>query len=507
MKYSKNFLNIFNILKSVSTAMILILLMGMIFSCGGNNEAGNTPDNAQNYEDVNLPEDEIQNLEPERLLPDIPEADYGGHVYNILTFGVTGSDQWENVDLTSEEETGDVVGDAVYKRNTIIEEKYNITVKETHLYNDDFGTSLKNEINSGSNEYDLISPRLIDSANYMQSGYFMNLFNAPNIDLTKPWYDRQGIEEMSIDRKIFIVLSDILLSDDDSTAITIFNKQIIKDYGLEDPYALVKSGQWTVDRLYDMAKATARDIDGDGKLTPDIDQYGYLSMNDSMVTYLHAGDQRLISKDENDLPVLLFSEKTYEVMEKAMDLLYDDNVTGNVQKPMFANSPFEQIFTGDRAAFGWVRLYMIPRMRSMDTDFGILPIPKIYESIEGYPSTVNVHHACALSIPVTAVDIDRTTIIMEALAAESKYTLQPAYYEISLKTKHSRDDESSEMLDLILSNRVIDIGDVYNFADFGGDFYRLALTNNRNLASFYEKFQPRVEREIDKLIDKFADLD
>jgi hypothetical protein len=312
---------------------------------------------------------------------------------------------------------------------------------------------------------------------------------------------------MSIDHKIFIVLSDILLSDDDSTAITIFNKQIIKDYGLEDPYALVKSGQWTVDRLYDMAKATARDIDGDGKMTPDTDQYGYLSMNDSMVTYLHAGGQRLITKDENDLPVLMYNEKTYEVMEKAMDLLYDDNVTGNVQKPIFANSPFEQIFTGNRAAFGWVRLYMIPRMRSMDADFGIVPVPKIYENTEGYPSTVNVHHACALSIPVTTVDIDRTTIVMEALAAESKYTLQPAYYEISLKTKHSRDDESSEMLDLILSNRVIDIGDVYNFADFGGDFYRLALTNNRNLASFYEKFEPRVEREINKLIGKFADLD
>jgi hypothetical protein len=54
---------------------------------------------------------------------------------------------------------------------------------------------------------------------------------------------------------------------------------------------------------------------------------------------------------------------------------------------------------------------------------------------------------------------------------------------------------------------VLDIGDVYNFADFGIEFYRLALTNNRNLASFYERFEARVERELERLIDRFADLD
>ena len=143
----------------------------------------------------------------------------------------------------------------------------------------------------------------------------------------------------------------------------------------------------------------------------------------------------------------------------------------------------------------------------MDTNFGILPVPKIFENTEEYASTVNVHTACALAIPMTAIEIDRTTIIMEAMAAESKYLLNPAYYEVSLKTKHSRDDESSEMLDLILTNRVIDIGDVYNFADFGIEFYRLAQSNDRNLASFYDKYENRVNTAIDKLIAKYEGLD
>ena len=195
-------------------------------------------------------------------------------------------------------------------------------------------------------------------------------------------------------------------------------------------------------------------------------------------------------------------------MNKAMDLLYDETVTGNVQKPDFSGIDFGDIFSSNRVAFGWCRLYMIPRLRGMDADFGILPIPKIYEANDTiYYSTVNVHTACALSIPITAQDLDRTAIIMEALSAESKYTLVPAYYDVSLKTKHSRDDESSEMLDIILSNRVLDIGDVYNFADFGIEFYRRAIANDRNLASFYEKYEGRVNKELDKLIVKIQGLD
>jgi len=498
-------------IKLTAVFIILVLVAALIVSCGGGNKNNASGDDGNKNQNQNAG-DEQGNLEDTtegRILPDLPEADFNGHVFKILTFGVKGSYEWEQVDLTADEEnSGDTINDAVYKRNKIVEDKYNITVQEEHRYDGNFGSALSKEIKAGTHEFDLISPRVIDSASYMQQGYFMNLFNVPNVDLTKPWYDQGGVKEMSIDRKLFIVLTDALLSDDNATCITVFNKQIAKDYGLEDPYALVRNNKWTVDKLYEFAKATAKDINGDGKMTPSVDQYGYTCWGDAMITYLHAGGQRLVSKDEDDLPVLAFNNpQTYTVMEKVMDLLYDESVTGNVQKPNFAGIDFGDIFSSGRVAFGWCRMYMIPRLRAMETDFGILPIPKAFETIEGYPSTVNVHTSCALSIPVTSEDIDRATIIMESLSAESKYILVPAYYDISLKTKHSRDDESSEMLDLILSNRVLDIGDVYNFAEFGIEFYRRAIANDRNLTSFYEKYENKVNKEIAKLIAKIEAID
>jgi hypothetical protein len=202
-------------------------------------------------------------------------------------------------------------------------------------------------------------------------------------------------------------------------------------------------------------------------------------------------------------------------MDKVMDLLYDEDVTGNVQKDLirtWSDLAFEQIFSDDRATFGWLRLGWVPRLRGMDSDFGVLPIPKIYEASDTvYYSTINVHTACALAIPINAAGdqerLDRTSIIIEALAAESKYTLIPAYYEVSLRTKHIRDEASDEMLDIILANRVLDLGDVYNFNDFGMEFYRRAQANDRNLLSFYERHENRVNREIDRLIERIQRLD
>ena len=498
-------------LKQISAALVFCMLFACVFACGKSDVKEDVPQgNAQ--EQVGEEAQGANEVEKEeKILPDLPEADFGGHTYNILTFGVNGSYEWEQVDLTCEEEnSGDVIGDAVFRRNKAVEERYNITLNEVHLYDSAFGSALSKEIKAGTDEYDLISPRVIDSAGYMSSGYFLNLFNVDYVDLEKPWYDQNSVKEMSIDHKLFIVLSDALLSDDNATTITIFNKQIIKDNGLQDPYALVKEGKWTVGKLYEMAKATAKDLNGDGKMSADADQWGYTAWGDAMISYLHSAGQRLVGKDENDLPVLAFnSPVTYNAMEKVMDLLYDELVTGNVQKPAFDGIDFGELFSENRVAFGWCRLYMIPRLRGMDADFGLLPIPKIDESGGNiYYSTVNVHTACALAIPVTsAANLDRTAIVMEALSAESKYTLVPAYYEISLKTKYSRDDESSEMLDIILNNKVLDIGDVYNFADFGIEFYRRAIQNDRNLVSFYEKYENKVNKEIEKLIGKIEALD
>ena len=70
------------------------------------------------------------------------------------------------------------------------------------------------------------------------------------------------------------------------------------------------------------------------------------------------------------------------------------------------------------------------------------------------------------------------------LNAESYKTVIPAYYEVALKGKYSRDAESAEMLDLIFESRVIDIGDSTLCGTIRDGFiYRMMRDNSRDLAS------------------------
>ena len=52
---------------------------------------------------------------------------------------------------------------------------------------------------------------------------------------------------------------------------------------------------------------------------------------------------------------------------------------------------------------------------------------------------------------------------MNALASASVSTITPAYYDVTLQRKHTRDDESKEMLDIIFNSRIFDVVYAYNW--------------------------------------------
>ena len=91
-------------------------------------------------------------------------------------------------------------------------------------------------------------------------------------------------------------------------------------------------------------------------------------------------------------------------------------------------------------------------------------------------------------------------MILEAMAAESHYTLIPEYIETSLKTKNSRDAESADMLDIIINNRVFDPMNIYAFANFGDAIMDAADANNKDIASLVKSKQKLVNISIERTV-------
>ena len=148
-------------------------------------------------------------------------------------------------------------------------------------------------------------------------------------------------------------------------------------------------------------------------------------------------------------------------------------------------------------------------MRAGEADFGIIPTPKYEESQDAYYSMVSQHTTGLMSVPITLTGdkLSEVGMVLEALAAESHYTLIPEYIETSLKTKNSRDAESADMLDIIINNRVFDPMIIYNFGGFADNFQGLGAANNTDIASFLKSKQKVVDKMIKKTTEALEAAD
>ena len=409
---------------------------------------------------------------------------------------------YNHMQLTVEEANGDVLNDAIHKRNIAVEERLNIKITE---YESAVGCSerdLSTSILAGTDEFDAAYVRGWNiKSSYPSDGqrlYYDFASEVPNVDLSKPWWTQSANECMNIAGKQPFVVGDISLSYFDSVMPIAMNLRLTEDYSLGNPYELVRSGKWTMDAVGRMMKAVSVDLNGDGESTLD-DQFGMFGMSEEYAALIVASGEKIIEKDENGMPYLAIgSERFQSVFEKAVSILNQENVFANYRlKKYDVGDTSLGTFSDGRALFFSDVLFWISGLRDMNDDFAILPRAKYDEEQEKYYSVV---HECAawLCVPVTA-DADRSGYILEELAAESHYTLIPTYYDTVLSQKFARDEDSIEMLDIIFETRVTDIGTLF---DFGGVYNRLKTmgeNSDTNLQSFATSVRPMVEEAIKKV--------
>jgi hypothetical protein len=333
----------------------------------------------------------------------------------------------------------------------------------------------------------------------------------PYIDLSKPWWD-PALNAMSVDGKNFLLAGDLLILDNEATNVLLFNKDLMATLAMELPYGLVNSGKWTMDKFNEYIKGAASDLNGDGQMKSAEDRWGFVAFNDTLHALLVSGGGALAVKGEDDLPYMDFtSPRNISVIEKSMDIMYNKSDVLNIQADISASGTWTAEYVGafeqDRALFIWARMRLVEKFRNMESNFGIIPLPKFDENQEKYHSVVNPYTGALVGVPKSAEDLTRVSIILEALSAESRYTLQPAYYDVVLQRKYARDEESSEMLDIIFNSRIYDIGAVYSFGNVFVDFIGLCNKSDRNFMSYYEKKQGAMERNIEKVAETFRSMD
>ena len=495
----------------------LILICAVIciplFSCGDNGENDNTEnmgDTPDSYRDSPGENGEIPEEEP-RLYPEVPDVSYEGYTFSFLTVysGDVDWTDWNTRDIYAEHINGELINDAVFMRNAVIEEKFGITINEIQGEGN-LSSKMRASASAGDDSYDVVMPRLQDVVTLAQQGLLADLHGIPYLDLEKPWWSRSCVEQMSVGGRLYFVQSDLTVIDKDAMETTVFNKKLIQDHALENPYDLVHSGRWTIDKMIEMSKNVSADLNGDGAWHLKDDRFGLVVQRTSFLSYYAAAEGTIVEKDKDDLPYINFSnERNYALLDKLTAMMQDKENIVDLHRYEGQFGIYEEqakMFAENRGMFMWIRMRIVENLRNMETDFGIIPLPKYDENQKNYISRMNPNVSTVTAVLKTNPNMERTGIILEALTCESKYVLQPAYYDITLKVKNTRDTDSEAMLDIIYDNRhtLYDIAEIYNFGNFVGTIRRIPTHDgNPNYASQFEKFEGAIQKDIDRTIENY----
>ena len=494
--------------------ILTLLVLGLfLISCSANNNGGpdNPAGNTDNAGNNNPAENQNaqNNGQPaettEKITYDVPEMDCEGYNFKVVDRDGYLGMYWITIDLFAEAENGEPVNDAVYRRNRILEDKFNISISE--IRREDVLTYVQKIIQSGSDDFDVAYPHMQQASALIQKGQILNLFDLPSLDFDKPWWDKTINDSITIAHKLYAAAGNITTTTNDATWTVLFNKDLLQEFALEDQYKLVRDGKWTLDVLYANSKAATKDINGDGVIDAE-DQWGTIHQHECAYCLFAASGQKTIEKNSDDLPVLaLNSDRSVSVLTKVIDFMSDDTAqmkaddSKNTSK--YKNVWDEittKVFAEGRALYEIVNFDMAKTLRNMEANFGMLPLPKYDDLQPQYYSSLQYNNATVMCVPMTASNLERTSAILEAWAAESVDTLTKAYYDITLKGKHARDDESSEMLDLIFSTRVIDQGMFFNWSGMQSFFNDFSVKKKMDFTSAYEKAEPKWIKAIEKTL-------
>ena len=486
--------------RTVSAVLLILLAAG----CSSVGETA-APD-AENGS-VPVPEEaaaEAETEDPYELITALTTEDFGGYTFSIL--GEIMRDHYE-----SEELNGDALNDAVYKRNLDVGERYGVELTYDLR---DWKTApgiIRNTVSAGDGAYDLATATHLNLGGNLTGGHFLPWNDAEAVDMTRPYYVAAANRTYSIGTGTMLLFGDFMDSNINNCWVFVFNKKLTADYGLEDAalYQSVDDGKWTVDRFLSLVSDIYEDVDGGGERDQG-DVYGFVTdIYGSVDSFSRTMGLSAISKDENNYPYLdFYGETTVDAYGTLYRIWYE---TTGIWGKYSAFAQTTGSFITDRAVFSnnlMITLYD-DNMRSMESDYGILPYPKYFPEADHYSTYLDgTFSAQMLLVTLDAESVRRTGVITEALNAYSRQYVVPALYDNALKGKAARDPDSARMIDLVMAGREFSF-DSFDESNFPLSPNRILRTNigagKNDITALYRSAEKTANKWIDKMVGQFEE--
>ncbi len=445
--------------------------------------------------------------------------DLGGHEFYFLTRSTPHPHLQVN-EIFAEELNGDRVNDAVYQRNSDLEQTFNCKIVQDT--NPDPAKAVKEQLIAGEYQYDYIYAGVAHLRTLASSNLLVDFNSLDNVHLEKSWWDMNAIQGFTIAGKSFYVTGAGGTMDERASWAIYFNKDVIERADLESPYNLVREGKWTVDKMYEYMMATKEDLDGDGVYTIGKDRFGYIG--EPLNNWMHvAACNCRVSRFNEDGEIELPATVNKDIMTAWAAL-----------KPLltseYRNVTDSGAFSSGKGTFYGCLSAVIFNISKNDITWGVLPMPKLNEEQEEYWTSINGGWCYCYVIPTTtdqapdaeangfASGREQAGYFLEAFFAKSVDTLEVAFYEQVVKFQVVKDSQSAEMMEIALKNKVYDPVVIFNFGQIGSSLFSAAGSdggradgkgtavkgsdvNYDTLVSLYESRLSAARKQLQKYVD------
>ena len=157
----------------------------------------------------------------------------------------------------------------------------------------------------------------------------------------------------------------------------------------------------------------------------------------------------------------------------------------------------------------------------MDDDYGILPYPKLDSGQKEYYSGTVDNYSVICILAVHNLDhLEFIGTMVEALSAETHNSVEQPYYDLIVTHNSTRDEESIEMIEIVMNGRLYDLATLHyarvyytdNTLNSGYNFglglmMRHSITYKiADISTYWVSVQDQIGIRLEELVDEYVNM-
>ena len=484
-------------IRFLSLVLCLLMSLTLVTAC-----ASDKTDNSDSVKDSSAP-DSLQ-TEPETkspyddkgyLLDSLPDdLKFDGKTFNLFTWSNQTMWEWD-----ADTYSGELLKDAIYERKQFVESRMGIKLVITSQAGEwdnraSFIQTVAANVNAGAHSYDLIGQYTPAAAIGAMQSLYVDLRDVEYLDLSKPWWPGDITESSSINGRLYFTTGDITPTLIRNMGTVMANLDMINDYNLGDVYALVDNGEWTLDKLSEIALGVVGDqSNADQKYAVTI------ANNVTFDNLFYAGGFKYVESNSDGtlkLSESIQGEKMVNWYKKCQSFLNDNSDV--------ALLAINNAFTSGSSIFHMGQISDVQNyLKDVSMNFAILPYPKYSVEQENYYTIVG-YWVSMYSIPTDAPDFAMSGAVLEALGSAAYRSMTPAFYKEAFQYRFLDTEVNARMFDLLHDTLVYDTG--RTFCDQIDIFavFRKAATAGTDWSSTLASSKTLWSKKITAIYDKLG---